>query len=159
MSKLKKTSILLFVLLTISCGKRPIVQELRTNIDDLWWQDSVLSVDISISDTSALYRVSFQIRHTEDYPYSNLYLFRDVLSETQTEYQDTIEITLNTSEGAWVGNGVGALKTINLPYHKNGVKFPRPGDYRFRFYHGMREEPLRGIRNLALIISSEKNNY
>ena len=58
-----------------------------------------------------------------------------------------------------MGKGVGALKTINLPYHKNGVKFPRPGDYRFRFYHGMRDEPLRGIKDLALIISSEKNNY
>ena len=159
MYKLKKTSILLFVLLVISCGKKPIVQELRTNNDDLWWQDSVLSADISISDTSAIYRVSLRIRHTTNYPYSNLYLFRDVLSETQTEYQDTIEITLNTPEGRWVGKGVGALKTINLPYHKNGVKFPRPGDYRFRFYHGMRDEPLRGIKDLALIISSEKNNY
>ncbi|CAI8357185.1 MAG: Gliding motility lipoprotein GldH [Owenweeksia sp. TMED14] len=158
MSKVKKGSILLILLLVISCGEKPVAHELRRNVNDLWWQDSVLSVDVSITDTSFLYRVSFRICHTVDYPYSNLYLFRNVLSEKRTEYQDTIEVMLNTPEGNWIGNGVGSLKTIDIPYHKNGVKFPRPGNYRFRFYHGMRDEPLVGIRDLVLTISKEAKN-
>ena len=144
----------MITLLLFSCGNPPIVQTLISNVDEVWWQDSALSVDVSIVDTSAVYRVSFRLRHTSEYPYSNLFLFRDVLSETQTEYQDTVEITL-INAGSWVGKGIGPLKTINLPYHQNGVKFPRPGNYRFVFYHGMRDEPLKGIKDLALVISSE----
>lgn len=154
MFRLKKSYFLLITLLLFSCGKPPVVQTLISNADEVWWQDSALSVDVSIADTSAVYRVSFRLRHTSEYPYSNLFLFRDVLSETQTEYQDTVEITL-INAGSWVGKGIGALKTINLPYHRNGVKFPRPGNYRFVFYHGMRDEPLKGIKDLALVISSE----
>lgn len=144
----------MITLLFFSCGKPPVVQTLISNVDEVWWQDSALSVDVSILDTSAVYRVSLRLRHTSEYPYSNLFLFRDVLSETQTEYRDTVEITLSNS-GSWVGKGIGALKTINLPYHQNGVKFPRPGNYRFVFYHGMRDEPLKGIKDLALVINSE----
>ena len=144
----------MITLLLFSCGKPPVVQTLISNVDEVWWQDSALSVDVSILDTSNIYRVSFQLRHTSEYPYSNLFLFRYVLSETQTEYQDTVEITLS-SGGSWIGKGIGALKTINLPYHQNGVKFPRPGNYRFVFYHGMRDEPLKGIKDLALVIDSE----
>ena len=154
MFRLKKSYFLLITLLLFSCCKPPVVQTLISNADEVWWQDSALSVDVSIADTSAVYRVSFRLRHTSEYPYSNLFLFRDVLSETQTEYQDTVEITL-INAGSWVGKGIGALKTINLPYHRNGVKFPRPGNYRFVFYHGMRDEPLKGIKDLALVISSE----
>ncbi len=154
MFRLKKSYFLLITLLLFSCGNPPVVQTLISNVDEVWWQDSALSVDVSIVDTSAVYRVSFRLRHTSEYPYSNLFLFRDVLSETQTEYQDTVEITL-VNGGSWVGKGIGALKTINLPYHQNGVKFPRPGNYRFVFYHGMRDEPLKGIKDLALVISSE----
>ena len=156
MFRLKKSYFLLITLLLFSCGKPPVVQTLISNADEVWWQDSALSVDVSIADTSAVYRVSFRLRHTSEYPYSNLFLFRDVLSETQTEYQDTVEITL-INAGSWVGKGIGALKTINLPYHRNGVKFPRPGNYRFVFYHGMRDEPLKGIKDLALVISSESS--
>ena len=156
MFRLKKSYFLLITLLLFSCGKPPVVQTLISNADEVWWQDSALSVDVSIADTSAVYRVSFRLRHTSEYPYSNLFLFRDVLSETQTEYQDTVEITL-INAGSWVGKGIGALKTINLPYHRNGVKFPRPGNYRFVFYHGMRDEPLKCIKDLALVISSESS--
>ncbi|MFL2566649.1 MAG: gliding motility lipoprotein GldH [Schleiferiaceae bacterium] len=156
MFRLKKSYFLLMSLLLFSCGNPPVVQTLISNVDEVWWQDSALSVDISIVDTSAVYRVSFRLRHTSEYPYSNLFLFRDVLSETQTEYQDTVEIRLVNS-GSWVGKGIGPLKTINLPYHQNGVKFPRPGNYRFVFYHGMRDEPLKGIKDLALVISSESS--
>ena len=154
MFRLKKSYFLLITLLLFSCGNPPVVQTLISNVDEVWWQDSALSVDVSIVDTSDVYRVSFRLRHTSEYPYSNLFLFRDVLSETQTEYQDTVEITL-INAGSWVGKGIGALKTINLPYNQNGVKFPRPGNYRFVFYHGMRDEPLKGIKDLALVISSE----
>lgn len=124
--------------------------------EDLWYQDSVVTVDVNVTDTQAVYRVSFKIRHNSQYPYSNLYLFREVRSERQTEYQDTVDIRLANEAGAWNGSGVGALKTLELPYRQAGLRFPKPGTYRFRFQHGMRDEPLVGIRDLALTIEKEE---
>jgi gliding motility-associated lipoprotein GldH len=113
-------------------------------------------VDVDVQDTLAVYRVDFQVRHTADYPYSNLYLFREIRSAHQSEYQDTVEVRLADAQGAWYGTGIGALKTLNLPYKQAGLRFPKRGIYRFRFQHGMRDEPLRGIRDFALTIEEEK---
>ncbi|HAB31204.1 MAG TPA: hypothetical protein DCL07_06010 [Cryomorphaceae bacterium] len=145
------------VLLTFgwSCQKAPLVQHVTTFAHDAWWPDSVITVDVHVTDTLAVYRVAFQIRHSEDYPYSNLYLFREIRSETQTEYQDTVEVRLSNAQGAWYGQGVGALKTLELPFKQAGLRFPKVGNYRFRFQHGMRDTPLHGMRDFALTIEEE----
>ncbi|HAB35175.1 MAG TPA: hypothetical protein DCE58_01095 [Cryomorphaceae bacterium] len=140
----------------VACGEGPLVQDVTSFSKDTWYQDSVISVDVEVSDTQAVYRVTFQIRHSNSYPYSNLYLFREIRSDRQTEYQDTVDIRLANDRGAWNGSGVGALKTLELPYKQAGLRFPKPGIYRFRFQHGMRDEPLVGIRDFALMIEKEE---
>lgn len=132
------------------------MQSVTSFSDDAWHADSVIVVDVTIQDTLAVYRVEFQLRHTSDYPYSNIYLLREIRSSQQMEYADTVEVRLANAEGAWYGSGIGALKTLNLPYKQAGLRFPKPGLYRFRFQHGMRDEPLRGIRDFALTIEEDK---
>lgn len=143
-------------LAALACQEGPLVQSVASFSEDQWYTDSVVTVDVNVTDTQAVYRVSFQIRHTADYPYNNLYLFREIRSANQTEYQDTVEIRLANEAGKWNGSGVGALKTLELPYRQAGLRFPKPGTYRFRFQHGMRDEPLVGIRDFALTIEKEE---
>jgi len=138
--------------LLVACGESPFVQEVVSFSNDAWHQDSIVKIDVNVSDTQTYYRVSFQIRHTNDYPYSNLYLFREIRSETATLEQDTIQIQLANEKGEWLGNGVGDLKTLEIPYKESGLRFPKSGTYRFRFQHGMRDEPLLGIRDFTFTI-------
>lgn len=145
-----------FGLAALACQEGPLVQSVTSFSEDQWYQDSVVTVDVNVTDTQAVYRVSFKIRHTADYPYSNVYLFREIRSAHQTEYQDTVDVRLANEAGAWNGGGVGALKTLELPYRQAGLRFPKPGTYRFRFQHGMRDEPLVGIRDIALTIEKEE---
>jgi gliding motility-associated lipoprotein GldH len=153
-----KSLLVLFALglAALACQEGPLVQSVTSFSEDQWYQDSVIHVDVNVTDTQAVYRVSFQIRHSNAYPYSNLYLFREIRSAHQTEYQDTVDIRLANEAGAWNGSGVGALKTLELPYRQAGLRFPKPGTYRFRFQHGMRDEPLVGIRDFALTIEKEE---
>ena len=144
------------LLVLVGCQEAPLVQSVTSFSEDTWYADSAIVVDVDIQDTLAVYRVDFQVRHTSDYPYSNLYLFREIRSAHQSEYQDTVEVRLADAQGTWYGTGIGALKTLNLPYKQAGLRFPKRGIYRFRFQHGMRDEPLRGIRDFALTIEEEK---
>jgi gliding motility-associated lipoprotein GldH len=143
-------------LIFVSCGEGPLVEHVTSFSEDTWYQDSVITVDVHVRDTQSVYRVSFKVRHSNSYPYSNLYLFREIRSDRQTEYQDTVDIRLANASGAWNGSGIGALKTLELPYKQAGLRFPKPGMYRFRFQHGMRDEPLIGIRDFALTIEKEE---
>lgn len=149
-------SFLALGLFLVGCGEGPLVQHVTSFSGDTWYQDSVITVDVQVRDTQSVYRVSFKVRHSNSYPYNNLYLFREIRSDRQTEYQDTVDIHLANDRGTWIGSGIGALKTLELPYKQAGLRFPKPGMYRFRFQHGMRDEPLIGIRDFALTIEKEE---
>ncbi|MDG1252783.1 MAG: gliding motility lipoprotein GldH [Schleiferiaceae bacterium] len=153
---INKWSALLWIWAFTSCQEAPLVQSVQSFAHDDWYADSVLVVDVNVTDSLAVYRVEFQIRHSSDYPYSNLYLFREIRSESKSEYQDTVEVRLSDAQGKWYGSGIGALKTLVLPYKQAGLRFPKPGTYRFRFQHGMRDHPLHGIRDFALTIEREE---
>jgi gliding motility-associated lipoprotein GldH len=153
--RLSKWSLLLWIWAFSSCQEAPLVQSVYSFHHDDWYADSAIVVDVNVTDSLAVYRVEFQVRHHAEYPYSNLYLFREIRSESQTEYQDTVEIRLSDAQGNWYGTGIGALKTLVLPYKQAGLRFPKTGMYRFRFQHGMRDQPLHGIRDFALTIEKE----
>ena len=140
-----------------SCGPKPdFALEHKLHGAD-WHQDSLLLFEVNIEDTTQDYRVMMVLAYGVDYPYQNAYLFRDILSEAQTEYQDTVELTLAKPDGQWTGRGYSSVKTLELPYLDQLVRFPMKGRYIFRFKQGMRDEPLHGIQSLSLMLYPETN--
>lgn len=115
-----------------------------------WSADSILEFNIELEDTSSFYWVEFSVRNNSDYPFSNLFLFREVLSDKGLEYRDTAEYFLADQYGKWLGTGAGELKTSDFSYRRQGLKFKRAGIYTFRFQHAMRVDVLEGIEDFGL---------
>jgi len=124
--------------------------------DSGWHADSVVHFTVDIEDTAAAYQVAWHLRHNSNYPYSNIFLFREVESEKGIEFADTAEFPLADAYGKWLGKGVGELKTNTWPYKKQLLLFNEPGEYRFSLQQAMRTERLTGLEDIGLSIYKVK---
>ena len=115
-----------------------------------WDKDSVCRFEYPIADTAATYQVLLYVRHTEVYPYQNMWLFVG-----HDGRQDTIEFYLANDRGEWLGNGKNGL--IEMPVLYEEAYHYTKGEHSITLQHGMREEALRGIVSVGVeLLKKEK---
>ena len=113
--------------------------------------DTIPSFDYTIADAAAEYRMLIYVRHTERYPYQNMWLFVD-----EGTHRDTIEFYLADDRGRWLGDKHHGF--IEMPVlYEAARQFPDTGAYTMRIVHGMRDSVLRGVTDVGLeIVKVEK---
>lgn len=153
----RKCTVFLGFLVLFSCQEQPIYEKYLSVNAQGWHADSTAKFEVSIEDTTAAYVVVFNLRANDNYPYSNLYLFREIKSEGGLEYQDTALVTLADQYGRWLGDGLGELKTFSRPYRAQPLLFKRQGKYTFSFTHAMRHEVLQGVEDVGLTLYKNEN--
>lgn len=113
---------------------------------DKWHMDSVVSFTYEIADASADYRMIVYVRHTERYPYQNMWLFVG-----DSLMRDTIEFYLADDRGIWLGNKHNGF--MEMPVLLEEAKhFPDTGTYCLTIQHAMRDSLLRGVTDIGLEI-------
>jgi gliding motility-associated lipoprotein GldH len=142
-----------------SCDESPYFEEYLSVGEKGWQADSIASFQVEIEDTTCSYALVFNLRANDDYPYSNLYLFRKILSEESTEYADTAQIFLADAYGRWLGDGIGSLKTFQRPYRREPLSFRKKGEYTFEFSQAMRANALNGVEEVGLTIYKIENDH
>lgn len=124
-----------------------------------WSVDSVLSFDFEIKEVQKTYNFYYFIRNSISYPYSNLYV-NFYLENSQGEILDKElqNITLfNAKTGKPFGAGLGDIFSHELPPPKlTRYTFPKPGKYTFKLKQYMREDPIKGMITMGLIIQEVK---
>ena len=124
----------------------------RTVIPDAEWaQDNRIAFDVDIDDTINGYKFGIGLRHLENYRYSNLFVFLHTTMPNGNHTHDTIECTLATPEGKWIGKSSGSMRDLIIPLN-NGLQFPLTGSYHFEIEQAMREPKLKGISDIGLYI-------
>ena len=83
----------LMMLLT-SCRSDIVYSRFMPMSSNQWHADSVAQFDYAITDTSVDYRILVYVRHTERYPYQNMWLFLN-----DGMMNDTIEFYLADDRG------------------------------------------------------------
>lgn len=106
---------------------------------------------VEIADTISIYNLYINLRYTNDYPYSNIYLFVQTRFPDGQFYRDTVEYVLADPSGKWLGKGLGKIKDNRYPFRK-GIHLPEKGTYFFRIEQAMRENYLKGIHDVGLRI-------
>lgn len=127
---------------------RPIVYDDSTiTHTGQWHKDSIISFDYQIADTSADYSVLIYVRHTERYPYQNMWLF-----VSNGTHSDTIEFYLADDRGQWLGADKNGF--IEMPILFDASRhYPDTGFYQLSIQHGMRDTLLRGVMDVGLEIA------
>jgi gliding motility-associated lipoprotein GldH len=95
------------------------------------------------------------IRHTDAYPYQNLWLFVDIEQDSLVLTRDTIECYMANERGEWLGGG---LTVHELPLlYSDHYQFTNSGEYRISITQGMRNDTLIGIKEVGVkIIRNEQ---
>ena len=142
-----------YILLTViaasllsSCSHDIVYSRFEPISTGEWQVDSVLRFDYAIPDAAADYRMIVYVRHSERYPYQNMWLF---IGDGQRK--DTIEFYLADDRGQWLGDKNHGF--IEMPVLlEEEMHFPDTGAYSLTIQHGMRDSLLRGITDIGVEI-------
>jgi gliding motility-associated lipoprotein GldH len=150
MRQIRYIVIFIFLLLGLaSCDSKRVFESYQTIDKNGWNKDSLMVFDALIGDTTRNYNLFVNIRNEGSYAYSNLWLFLTINSPDGKMRTDTVEFSLAEPSGRWKGSGIGDLYDNQLPFKKS-VYFPRKGIYSFSIKQGMRENVLKGIRDIGI---------
>jgi len=148
--------IVLSSLLLSACGRSTMFSDYQSVDINGWQMDSVLRFDIPITDTASAYNVILHIRHTDAYPYQNMWLFvndgtKNIGDVAKT---DTIEFYLADDRGQWLGNG-HAIKDMPVLYREHfqfSAENLHTSDsiYTLTIQQGMREVLLPGVCEIGV---------
>lgn len=118
-----------------------------------WKADYKPSFRFEISDTNSVYNLYFLIRHTEVYPFSNIWI-KIYTKEPGAKQFDAsrIEIPLAEASGKWLGRGMGDIWEHRMPITRNDapMRFTKAGMYEIRLEQCMRVDPLPEILQIGL---------
>lgn len=119
-----------------------------------WPMENRVAFDVSIDDTLSAYAFGMELRHLENYRYSNLFVFLHTTMPNGNHTRDTIECTLATPEGKWIGKSSGSMRDLRITLNEQ-LQFPLTGDYHFEIEQAMREPVLKGISDIGIFIEKQ----
>ncbi len=150
----RKTSYFLLVLVSLvcltSCDSKAVFDEYKT-VPNKWHKDSVASFNFTAPDTLKNYNLYVNLRNTNDYPFSNLFLIVELNYPNGKAVRDTLEYKMAAPNGELLGTGFTDLKENKLWYrgHDSAFRFSEEGDYRVDIQHAMRKNgAVNGVDNL-----------
>ena len=141
-------------ILIASCGRNTLYDESVVIPEAKWDNDNVPYFNVAVDDTLADYAFYLNIRHLENYRYSNLYVFMHTEFPNGNVTHDTIECVLATPDGRWMGKGSGTMRSAKVLLNPD-LRFPLSGEYRFEIEQAMREKELRGITDIGLCFEKQ----
>ncbi len=153
---------LIIVLLTlISCDHNTVFDQYNSVNKLGWHKDSVQVFSLPVMDTLKSHHIYFNLRNTNLYPYSNLFLISTLDYPNGKKQIDTLEYQMAMPNGEWLGVG-GSVKENKL-WFQESFKFKEKGNYQISVSQAMRSNGsengvlyLKGITNIGLQIEVEE---
>jgi len=141
--------------LELGCDKSRTFERNQPFARHEWHKDQSLHFDLNIKDTTSLYDLYVNVRHSARFGSVNLWV------DLQTTYpsgdsgstQLNLELGSNAAE-RWFGDCVADICDVSVPV-ATGLSFSEKGLYRFRLRHVMWEDPLERIMSAGLKIEKE----
>ncbi|WP_179021512.1 gliding motility lipoprotein GldH [Winogradskyella forsetii] len=151
---LKKTHRLFLVViccfLFTSCDSDAVFDK-YTSVPNQWHKDSIASFNFKAPDTTKNYNLYVNLRNTNAYKFSNLFLIVELNYPNGKAVKDTLEYKMAAPNGELLGTGFSDLKENKLWFrgYKDPFKFNEEGDYRVNIQHAMRNNgDVNGVENL-----------
>lgn len=138
-----------------ACNTKQVYYEQESIPRAVWSKNNRIQFSYTVPDTSTLYSLEVDIENTNEYMYSNVFLFSTITFPDSLTVRDTLECIIADYQGEWTGKGL--WNYTNTFGFKQKIRFPIPGTYTFSFEQAMRcankECELVGITNVGLRIN------
>ena len=141
-------NILLFLIIISSCSNNVVFEQSVPINEKAWNYHDKLSFPLKITDNKQAYDLIINLKHKENYKYSNVFFFVDIVGPTET-FRDTIECVMANWKGKWLGDTQGDEIAHHFRYRTNTV-FPEIGNYTVRLEQAMRDTSLQAITAIGL---------
>jgi len=133
-----------------SCRNDIVYSQFQSIPSGEWAVDMQPRFDFSIEDANTDYRVLLYVRHTERYPYQNMWVFLD-----NGTHRDTLEFYLADDRGNWLGDKHHGFIEMPVLIEQN-YHFRDTGAYYLEVTHAMRDSVLRGVTDIGFEISKSR---
>lgn len=151
---LKKTNRLILVVfscfLITSCDSNAVFDEYQS-VPNEWNKDSITSFNFKAPDTINNYNLYVNLRNTDAYRFSNLFLLVELNYPNGKAVKDTLEYKMAAPNGELLGTGFSDIKENKLWFRgfKAPFKFSEEGEYTVDIQHAMRNSgDVNGVENL-----------
>lgn len=161
-----KNSVLYFLIFTVvlvSCDSNRVF-DVYKSVPNNWHKNDVVSFNVTPPDSINPYNLFVNIRNTNSYKYSNLFLIVGMKFPNGKTIKDTLEYKMAEPSGKLLGTGLTDIKENKL-WYKEQVVFEEAGDYIVNIQHAMRENgkvngvvELEGITDIGFRIENINNN-
>lgn len=140
------------VLLLGACEPNRTFEQNSSISEAQWQQSEPVELSLEISDTVSTYNLYLSVRHTTDYPFSNLWLNLTTTYPSGNSGTLRKQIYLGNNEAmTWNGECIRDICLAQIPIVE-GHHFSELGEYQFTIEHIMRTNPLPEILDVGLRI-------
>jgi len=147
------------VALLTGCADNVVYQADVPVPDGSWDRAFIPKFEFDISDTVLQHDVYIDVRHTGQYPFSDLFLFVDLEGPGGRTMRDTVDCLLADPTGRWYGKGTGFIFADRIQakvLYKLRNRFPSSGRYSIKLEQAMRTEQLQGVLDIGVSIERAK---
>lgn len=155
--------VLVFSIVIVSCDSKRIYDDYKS-VSDEWNKDSIISFKLHPPDSINPYNLFVNLRNTNKYKYSNIFLIVEMVFPHGKTLKDTLEYRMADPSGKLLGTGLMDVKENKL-WYKEAVVFNESGEYTVKIQHAMRENGkvngvvfLEGITDIGFRIESPTSN-
>ena len=154
---MRNLAIGLFTLLIFGCSQDKIVYEEIQQIEfEEWSYGDQYEFQFDVVDTSKSYRLLLYLDFSTDYRWQNLYTTITTTFPGDSVISDVVSLEMADKTGMWYGDCNRDRCELNIPLQEQ-IKFPFDGSYKLSFEQFMREEHIRGLRQIGLKLVEPKS--
>jgi gliding motility-associated lipoprotein GldH len=144
-----------FVFLCFTSCQSFFFDEKKELKDGVWAYQNQLAFDFKVDDTTAVYNIFLELKHSSEYPHQNLYAKVHVRFPDGQERKQQVSLELADGKGEWQGKCSGKTCTRRIPFMPNAT-FDQAGAYQMKFEQFTRQVSVEGINSLRLIVEKTK---
>ncbi|TAF46158.1 MAG: gliding motility lipoprotein GldH [Sphingobacteriales bacterium] len=142
-------SLCLLVVALQSCTNNALTDVFTSIPNQHWTYAQPCKSNLEIIDIHKKYNILINLRHTDDYRYSNIWFKISIIQPNKHKKTERIAFSIASPDGTWLGNTSGSLFTYQLPYKLN-YNFAAKGKYTIVVEQNMRDNPLNGINDVGI---------
>lgn len=136
------------VLAMAGCGTDALHSDSQAIDSEGWLAEDAVTFEWDVNDTVQACDFFVDLRHNQEYPFSNVYLFLEFTFPNGKIGRDTLGCDLADERGEWYGSGFGNLVDHRIGF-REATSFPLTGHYSVTIQHAMRLDPLPGITDVG----------
>jgi len=143
----------IIILAFSACTNKNVYTDFCSFKSSKWDADNVCRFSVEINDTLTPHYFSVLVRHNDNYPYRNLWLFIDITTPSGAVRCDTLKCELADNMGKWFGKGISIYRFQKT--YENPIRFPQSGTYTFSIRQGMRDNVLKNISAVGIKLTAQ----